>query len=423
MKSLALRFQSLGNVIQFGLGRLGLGDTIFLLKTIVVKVLVVCIAACLWLPCMHLFFSVDTTDYRQEHGIAPKARMLAERHLAIWRDPALRTQELESMQKVNPEWDFMSRTYFVLALANMAMRDSAYSDLACEIIDAIIDNTLRIEKEKGKTYFLLGYAQDRPWVMSPARSQFIDGEIAIMMAARRFIREDLRYKEPLQKLARIMIERMERSPVLSAESYPNQCWLFCNTVSLAAIRMMDVLDGSDHSTFLSRWVATAKARLVDRPTGMLISSYAVDGTPDPSGECPEGSTIFMSAHMLEIVDPDFAHDQYRRAAKDLSRSFLGFGYAIEWPSLCQGRRDVDSGPIVPFLDASAGSSGMAVLGAAVFNDDTYLNQLLRSLEFAAFPDEKNDQLVYHASNPVGDAVLLYGLVEGPLWHRVMEGRK
>jgi hypothetical protein len=349
--------------------------------------------------------------------------MLAERQLAIWRDPVLRTRELEAMQKLNPEWDFMSRTYFVLALANMALQDRAYEDLACEIIDAILENTLRIEKEQGHNYFLLGYAAHRPWVMSPARSQFIDGEIAIMMAARRFVREDLRYQRPLQKLARIMIERMEKSPVLSAESYPDQCWLFCNTVSLAAIRMMDVLDGSDHSAFLARWISVAKGRLSDVSTGMLISSYGVGGAPDPSGECPEGSTIFMSAHMLELVDAKFARDQYHRAAKDLGQSFLGFGYAREWPASCQGTRDVDSGPIVPFLEASAGASGMAILGAAVFDDDAYLNRLLRSLEFAAFPYEKNGQLAYGASNPVGDAVLLYGLVEGPLWRRVMEAKK
>ncbi len=244
-----------------------------------------------------------------------------------------------------------------------------------------------------------------------------------MMAARRLIREDLRYQEPLQERVRIMVERMERSPVLSAESYPDQCWLFCNTLSLAAIRMADVLDGSDHSAFLSRWVDTAKARLSNAATGMLISSYGVDGDPDPSGDCPEGSTIFMSAHMLEVVDARFARDQYRRAESHLGQSFLGFGYASEWATPCQGARDVDSGPIVPFLEASAGASGMALLGAAAFDDDVSLDRLLRSLEFAAFPDEDSGRLAYRASNPVGDAVLLYGLVEGPLWQRVMGGGK
>ena len=126
--------------------------------------------------------------------------------------------------------------------------------------------------------------------------------------------------------------------------------------------------------------------------------------------------------MLEVVDPVFARDQYDRARKGLGHSFLGFGYAREWAPACVGTMDVDSGPIVPFLEASAGASGMAVLGAAVFEDDAFLDQLLPSLEFAAFPDQVDDQLIFRASNPVGDAVLLYALVEGPLWKRVMEGR-
>jgi hypothetical protein len=395
---------------------------VFFLKSILVKVVAIAIAAGIWLPCLHLFFPVDMVDYRQTNGIAPKTRMLVERQLAIWRDPTLRAQELEAMQKRNPEWDFMTRTYFVLALANIALRDSAYEDLACEIIDAILEDTLQLEKKRGHNYFLLGYASAKPWVMRPARSQFIDGEIAIMMAARRFIREDLSLREPLQERVRIMIARMEQSPVLCAESYPDQCWLFCNAVGVAAIRMMDVLDGADHSAFLAKWISTAKTKLSHSPSGLLISSYAVDGTPDPTGECPEGSTIFMSANMLEVVDAPFAQDQYRRAERMLGLSFLGFGYAQEWPSTCDGTMDVDSGPVVPFLNASAGASGMAILGAAAFDDEAYLYRLLRSLEFAAFPREENGQLIYQASNPVGDAVLLYGLVEGPLWQKVMQAR-
>jgi len=391
----------------------------FFLKSILIKLGAVVVAACIWLPSIHYFFLVDPSDYRQTKGIAPKAKMLVERQLAIWRDPDLRARELDAMQKRNPEWDFMTRTYFVLALANIALRDPSYEDLACEIIDAILENTLLIEQQHGHNYFLLGYAKSTPWIVRPVRSLFIDGEIALMMAARRLVREDLRYQEPLQERVKIMIERMEKSEVLSAESYPDQCWLFCNAVALAAIRMADVLDGSDHSKFLNRWVTTAKAKLSHPASGLLISAYAVDGTPDPTGNCPEGSTIFMSANMLELVDADFAQDQYRRAAKNLGRSFLGFGYAREWPSSCAGLMDVDSGPIVPFLEASAGASGMAVLGAAVFDDEAYLKQLLYSLEFAAFPHEADGQLIYRASNPVGDAVLLYGLVEGPLWQKVM----
>jgi hypothetical protein len=384
------------------------------------KTMAVALSALLWSPSIQLFFPVDTAEYRQDSGISPKARLLAERHLEVWRDPVLREAELDDMQKRNPEWDFMSRTYLVLALANMALHDEDLEDIAIEIMDEIIWSTLATENERGHGYFLLGYARQDNWVMSPPRSHFIDGEIAMMVAARRLVREEEQYIPLLQERVQIMIARMEQSPVGSAESYPNECWLFCNTVGLAAIRMMDSLDGTDHSGFLSQWVGNAKENLSNPATGMLISSYEVDGTPAPTGHCPEGSSIFMSAHMLELVDPAFARDQYQRAKDTLEGSFLGFGFAREWPEACVGRADIDSGPIVPFLEASASASGMAVLGASVFGDEAYLESLLRSLELMGFPVEDSETLLYEASNPVGDAVLLYGMVEGPLWKRVLE---
>jgi hypothetical protein len=76
--------------------------------------------------------------------------------------------------------------------------------------------------------------------------------------------------------------------------------------------------------------------------------------------------------------------------------------------------DVDSGAIVPFIDASAGSSGLALLGASAFEDEEYLGGLLRSLELAGFREGGR----YQASNAVGDAVLLYSLTNGPLWRQV-----
>ncbi|XXY48024.1 hypothetical protein WME91_49300 [Sorangium sp. So ce269] len=68
--------------------------------------------------------------------------------------------------------------------------------------------------------------------------------------------------------------------------------------------------------------------------------------------------------------------------------------------------------------ASAGSSGLALLGAAAFGDAPYLGALLTSLDFAAFPVREGDRLRYAASNQVGDAALLYALSFGPLWERI-----
>jgi len=375
------------------------------------------LAAVIWLPSLHFFFRPKVADFLQEQGVPPIARQLASRHLAIWTDPQLRAQELAQMQQRNPEWDFMSRTYFVLALANMALRDDTYRASALEIMDAIIENTLTVERDTGFQAFLLGYGKGGGWKMQPPRSIFIDGEIALMLAARRMVAERADYQPLLAERVAIMIERMKSSPVLSAESYPDECWIFCNTVALAAIRLADALDGTDRSAFLHEWIATAKRRLIEPQSGLLISTYAVDGTPLPAGPGPEGTSIWMACNMLQVVDAEFAADQYRRARQELGRSFLGFGYSREWPESSEGAMDIDSGPIVPILEASASASGLAFLGAAGFHDVQYLTQLMTSLNFAGFPVKQGDTLRYQASNPVGDAVLLYALVQGPLWEK------
>ncbi len=390
----------------------------FNLKIFLVKILILFIAASIWLPCIHFFYKPDIKKYRSGEEISLKARMLAARHLDIWTDPKLRDMELAKMQTRNPEWDFMSRTYFVLALANMALKDEKYKQQACDIIDAIIDNTLRIEREKGLYHFLLEYGYGSPWIMQPPRSQFIDGEIASMLAARRMIEEKASYIPLLSERIEIMITRMQKSPVLCAESYPDECWVFCNTISLAAIRMADLLDGTDHSAFLSSWIATAKQRLTESKSGLLISAFGVDGTPASCGFGPEGSSIWMACHMLQIVDKEFAEDQYRRAKNELFSTFLGFGYSREWTRSSPGVADVDSGPIIPFLGASASASGLAIVAAAGFNDTKFFTYITTSLNFAGFPKESNGRLHYQASNPLGDAVLLYAMVEGPLWKEV-----
>ena len=69
----------------------------------------------------------------------------------------------------------------------------------------------------------------------------------------------------------------------------------------------------------------------------------------------------------------------------------------------------------------AGSSGLALLAASSFGDPEYYDALRTTLEFAAFPAEEDGRLRYRASNIVGDAVLLYSMVTGPLWQAATIG--
>lgn len=377
------------------------------------------VATAIWLPCVSFAFRPVLEGYRQRDAIAPQARALAQRHLALWEDEAAREDEVGRMRESNAEWDFMGRTFLVLALANLALREPADEARYLATVDRIVGETLALERERGMYFFLMDYARRAPFLGVPPRSLFLDGEIALMLAARQLVARVPAYDAVLGERLEGVHRAMSEGPVSCAESYPDECWTFCNAVGIAALAMGEALEPRGRGAFIERWLATAKARLTDARTGLLVSSFTYNGRPIDG---PEGSTIWLAAHCLALVDPAFARDQYGRAARELGCRLLGFGYAREWPESWRGAMDVDSGPIVPVLGASAGSSGMAVLGAAAFGDDEYLTALLGSLDFAAFPVTEDGRRRYAASNQVGDAVLLYALVQGPLWERARASR-
>ena len=365
------------------------------------------LAAAAWWPCVHLFFRGDLA-----HKRAALARDLAAAQSALWEAPGARAGAAAQMRRTNAEWDFMGRTFLVLSLANLGLASPGEAPRRLAVMDAVIDETLRLEREKGVYYFLMDYAREGAFVDAKKRSVFQDGEIALMLAARRCLAEREDYRAEFAARAASVLEQMTNGPVLCAESYPDECWMFCNAVGLAVLRCSDALDGTDHRAFVRRWLDTARQKLVDPQTGLLISKFTLRGEP---GDGPEGSSIWMVAHCLQLVDPAFARDQYDRSRRELGRTLLGFGYAREWPDTWVGPADVDSGPVIPVLGISAGSSGMALIAAAAFGDGDYLSDLLTTLDFGGFPVRDARGLRYAASNQVGDAAMLYALVQGPLW--------
>jgi len=365
-----------------------------------------------------LFFVPNLDEYRGPAEGRVNVIELAERHLDLWAVENNRAAEIDAMRESNPEWDFMGRTFLVMSLANMAISEPERQAEYLAVMDHVIDDTLRVESERGMYYFLLDYARNGPFLVEPKRSLFVDGEIAMMLASRQTVQATDRYKPLLTDRIDTVVAQMQAGPVCCAESYPNECWMFCNTVAVAAVRMSDAIDGRDRSTFIRDWLVMAKDRLVDPKTGLLVSSFTVDGR---HLDGPEGSSIWMAAHCLRFVDDDFARDQYVRARKELGVTILGFGFAREWPRSWDGAMDVDSGPVIPFLGVSPGSSGLALVGAGAFDDEQYLRELLTTVHFAAFPIRENGQMRFTASNQVGDAVMLYACVQGPLLERITEG--
>jgi hypothetical protein len=376
------------------------------------------IAMALWLPSVHLFFGGPAPI--PARPVSGHAHALANRHLALWTDAKLKDQELSRMRRSNAEWDFMGRSFLVWSLAEMGIREPQHKKEYLPVMDQIINETIRLEREHGIYIFLMSYAKARPFVQQPARSLFVDSEIALMLGLRRILEEKLEYREPLHARIDVMIKQMRSSKALVAESYPDECWLFDHGVALAAIKVADHLDGTDHSAFLREWMNAARMNLLHAETGLLISSFTTDAR---ALDGPEGSSIWMAAHCLRLVDEPFAVDQYRRARAELARDLGGFAWSREWPLSARNPMDIDSGMVIPLLDASPGGSGLAFVGASSFKDHAYRTKLQTALDFAGFPFKRNGALKYCASNQVGDAVLLYADVLGPIWDLINRAAK
>lgn len=370
---------------------------------LVTKVVVFCLATAVWVPAVHLLFRPPPRAELVD-GLARRQRTLA---------LADETPERALLRRMNPEWDLMSRTFGVLAFTNLALSQPARRAAHLEAADALITQTLR-DEQHGHLWFLLPYGRREPFGDPAQRSLFVDGEVALMLAARQLVEPRADFAGPLRERVDEVTRQLEQAPLHFAESYPDEGWTFCNTIGLAALRLSDRVDGRSHDDLIDRWLASAKAHLVEPKTGLLRSSFRHGGAPLDG---PEGSTLWLAAHMLQVVDAPFAAEQYRRARKELGHLAFGFGWAAEWPKALQNVDDVDSGPTIPLVEANAGSSGLALLGAAAFDDDAFLDGLVTSLGFAAFPVRDASGLRYAAGNHLADAVLLYSLVEGPLWQR------
>ncbi len=366
----------------------------------------------------------DPVDSPWTDGVAPTARAIVQGQtaaLATATDPDGATAR---MRRSNPEWDFMGRTFLVMALGEVALRDAASAPANFRVVDRIVRDTLEVESTKGPRAFLMAYAKGRPYRVQPARSLFVDGELAMMLGVEcRVARAAGATNDPAALAAaaglRARVAQIEESLAKAgdgfAESYPDECWIFDHAFALAALRLADRELGSDHDALSRRWLARAKVALREPATGLPYSAFTIEGRPS---EGPEGSSVWLAAHLFGAVDPAFARELYSKSKLHLARGFLGFAWSREWPPSLRTREDIDSGVVVPGVDASPSASGLVMIAAASFGDRAFLSELRTSLEFAGFPIRDGNGLRYAASNGVGDAVLLYALVVGPMWREI-----
>jgi hypothetical protein len=355
----------------------------------------------IWIPSLRYFFEPKPRNQR--------VQALLNRKLVEINSPQLVPS---GDRMANPEYELLDRYFLVLSLVNQSLleKDEVVRKKYTQSVDTILNRMVSDQQKHGQSYFHLPYFHSKRFKDPHAQSLFLDGEFGMMLAARLFLGKNDFYHQQLEHVVQKIERQLTAGPVLSGESYPDECWTFDNTLALDTLYLADRILGTNHNHLIQQWILLAKQRLLDPKTGLLVASYRYDGTMLQGAE---GSGLWLPIHNLLPLDETFAKAQYQKAKGLLARSVLGFGFAREWEH--SGQRDVDSGPVVPLIGASPGSSGLFLVAASAMDDQKSLTELERSLDLTAFPIWDSTGLRYAGASGVGDSVLLYALSYGPLF--------
>jgi len=202
-----------------------------------------------------LVYLPDADDYFGA-GTPEDVRHQLEHFYWVWDDPARAEAAHAKLREVNPEWDLISRTFLGYSLANIALKDATQRERALRRLDLVIHETVHVPWRE----FLLGSGHERPFVRAPARSVMVDGEVSLMIGLRRLVQDapNYVYRQKRRELVRNCIEAIEANPMLVAECYPDECWLWCNPLALRSVKVFDILENEDHSDLFERWPKTAR---------------------------------------------------------------------------------------------------------------------------------------------------------------------
>ncbi|WP_068043207.1 hypothetical protein [Nocardia speluncae] len=301
--------------------------------------------------------------------------------------------ELESglgqeMQGMFPEGYFFSHALYGLAWTDIGRGDPSYRDEALREARWVLS---RLETSAGRAGFDAG--------LLPAHGVFYTGwsnrlRGAVIELAGPGAPETARFTADCATLAAAF---GADGPFLQA--YPGQAWPVDSVVAVAALRLHDRVVEPRFESVISEWLVAARGR-TDPATGLLPHLAA------PATEGARGSSQALIQRFLPEIDSTWADEQYDVFRRTFVDTPLGLPGVREYPHGHDGAGDVDSGPLV--LGVSASATVVALGAARVHGDRSLSGQLTGLGEGLGVPITFGGSKRYaFGILPIGDAFLAW----------------
>jgi hypothetical protein len=294
------------------------------------------------------------------------------------------------------EWSIVTLSMTAIAAANIGFEHSATVPGDVELISRCGEAARRKES---RAFDADRWSDDPIDAMDgPGAHIGYLGHLAMILEAHRLLGghdAELAALEP--KVIAALTTKLRNAPSGLLPTYPNETYVADNAVVLAALALADIgRPAKAHAQLLKTTLATWRATLIDKETGVLVFS--------PAHPRARASGAALSAMMMWWVDETFAKEQSKAIATHFDDDVFGlFGAVCEFPG-CTGEGDVDSGPLV--RGASPSATGFAIALAKRSGDAQWLGRLLGTAEWAGLGFSWGGKRRFVFAPLVGDAVVL-----------------
>ena len=322
-------------------------------------------------------------------------------HLAFLKEE-LADGAAEEMQGIFPEGFFFSHVLYGLTWVEMGLRSAEHRD---EAVREARRALAEIDSIEGKAAF--------PHDLPPEHGMFYSGWRNHLQAGIVLLEKD--EAEMLQLRARCdaLVKALSDAPSWPwLASYHNQVWPCDTPPGIHAMCVYDQVSGENRYTeFVAKWISAVRGSLC--PTYGMITHVADPSTGQPLGT-PRGTSQVIILRFLADIDPRFASEQYTQFQAHFIGDLLGVPAVLEYPRGTEGPSDVDSGPLIAGVSASATVVAMGV--AQIYGDEKLSKSISQVGETIGFPFGTQKRCYLGGMIPIGDAFVVHATSARP-WLR------
>lgn len=288
------------------------------------------------------------------------------------------------MQALFPEGEFFTWALTGLAAGNLA-RAGHDVQAHLEVLERAIQAT-------GQPAVANRFGHNEPL----PHGVFYHGWRLLLLVDRAALTRDPSHVTEMNSEAMAIIQALEEK--LFPTSYPGQAWPCDAVVALAAVHRAEALQPIENlDEVTERWFdATTQHR--DPVTGLLVHQLGQDGS--------RGSSQSIIQTFLPDIDPERAAVEWERYKQHFLASPLGLVGVREYPHGHDGAGDVDSGPLISGVSASA--SAVTLAAARRHGDLSLATVLDREADLLGIPlPIGHGSAMFLGAVPVGDAFVAW----------------